>query len=175
MVSPCKMPNLCRMTWLLVILSFIILLLLWLLWAPLQLEIDTRKPAANFKWSGIGRANVWYDEEWWLSFRVFFFHKTIRLASMKAKPKKIAGQRVKKAKRKPKGFLKKMIRVLRSFQVKEWRLAVDTGDYTMNAQLYPLNFFSRLHQHLFVNFNGENYLYIRIQNRPAKMLYAFFR
>lgn len=163
------------MTWLLVIVSFIILLLVWLLLAPLQLEIDTRKPAATIKWISIGSAAIWYDEEWWLSFRVFFFHKTIRLASMKAKPKKITGRRVKKTKRKPKGILKKMIRVLRSFRVMEWRLAVDTGDYALNAQLYPLNFFCRLQQQLVVNFSGENYLYLRIQNRPAKMLYAFLR
>lgn len=163
------------MTWLLVIVLLLILLLSWLLLAPLQLEIDTRQPAANIKWVSIGRAAIWYDEEWWFSFRVFFFHKTIKLASMKAKPKKLASHPAKKTKKKSKGLLKKMIRVLRSCRVQQWGLAVDTGDYTLNARLYPFNFFGKLHGHLLVNFTDQNYFYIRVRNRPVKMLYAFFR
>ena len=163
------------MIWVLGILIFICLLLLWLLLAPLQLEIDSRKPGASLKWVSIGNATIWYEEEWWLSFRVLFFHKKLRMASMKAKPKKAAARPVKKPKRSPKGLFKKMIRVLRTFRVKEWRLAIDTGDYTLNARLFPLNFQTGLSTHLLVNFTDENYLYIRIRNRPLKMLYAYFR
>jgi hypothetical protein len=161
------------MIWVAGILIFICLLLLWLLLAPLQLEIDSRKPGAALKWVSIGNAAIWYEDEWWLSFRVLFFQKKIRVASMKAGPKKAAARPLKKPKRRPKGLFKKIVRVLRTFRVKEYRLAVDTGDYVLNAQLYPLNFQAGLRNHLLVNFTDENYLYIRIRNRPVKMLYAF--
>lgn len=163
------------MIWLLFILLLLLALVLWFLLAPLQLEIDSRQPVARLRWISIGRAAIWYDEEWWLSFRVFFFHKTLRVASMKAGPKKIASKRVKKTRKRPGMTLKKMIRVLRSFRVQEWKLAIDTGDYPLNARLYPLNFMGGLRNHLRVNFNDENYLYVRIRNSPWRMLWAFLR
>lgn len=164
------------MIWLAGILIFICLLLLWLLLSPLQLEIDSRESQARIKWASIGNATIWYDDDWWLGFRVLFFQRKIRLSSMKAKPKHGAAARpVKKVKKKRKGLLRKMIRVLQTFRVKEWRLAVDTGDFTFNAQAFPLNYFPGFRNHLQINFNDENYLFIRIWNRPIRVLFAFLR
>lgn len=163
------------MIWLLVILLLLVLLLLWFLLAPLQLEIDSRQPVARLRWISIGRAAIWYDEEWWLSFRILFIRKTMRIASMKARPKKITAKRLRKPKKRRVMSLKKMVRLLRSFRVQEWRLALDTGDYPLNARLYPLNFLGGLRNHLLVNFNDENYLYVRIRNSPWRMLWAFLR
>lgn len=172
MVDPPLLLQICGMIWLWIILLLIILLALWLLLAPMQLEIDTRLPGAGLRWFSIGRARIWYDKEWWLSFRVFFYRKTLRLASVRPGPKKIGTGRVKKRS----GFsLKKMIRVLRSFRVQEWKLAIDTGDYPLNAQLYPLNFADRFRNHLLVNFNEENFLYVRIRNSPWRVLWAYLR
>ena len=72
-------------------------------------------------------------------------------------------------------LLKKMPRVAKTFRVSEFRLAIDTGDYIRNAQLYPLNFLPHGYQHLFVNFNDENFLVLKIINRPWKILYGFLR
>ncbi len=68
-----------------------------------------------------------------------------------------------------------MIRVLRTFRVTEWRVAIDTGDYARNAQLYPMNFLPYAFKHLDINFRDENFLVLRIRNRPWKMIYAFLR
>jgi hypothetical protein len=106
---------------------------------------------------------------------VFFFRKTIRLAAIKKKKKKPAEKKKRPAKKAnfPK-ILIKGIRVIRSCHVQQWELALDTGDYTHNAFLYPLNYASYFHQHLQVNFNDENYLFVRIRNKVWRMLYAFF-
>lgn len=69
--------------------------------------------------------------------------------------------------------LNKMIQVLKSFTVKEWQLAADTGEPTWNARLYPFNFLPACHSHLHINFVDENYLYLKIINRPWKMIWAF--
>ncbi len=68
-----------------------------------------------------------------------------------------------------------MRRVLATFRVEQWQLAIDTGDYVLNAQLYPVNFLPRCYGHLQINFTGENYGYIRIRNRPWQLLYAYLR
>jgi hypothetical protein len=44
-----------------------------------------------------------------------------------------------------------------------------------NAWLYPLNFYSRVHQHLFINFSDDNYLLFEARNSPWKLVYAFIR
>jgi len=97
---------------------------------------------------------------------------------MKSKPKKIKDTAKKK---KPKRrmelrpLLKKIVRIIKTFRVTEWRLAIDTGDHTRNAQLYPLNFSPRTFRHLYINFSDENYLLLKTRNRPWKILYAFLR
>ncbi len=163
------------MIWLFSILLFICLLLSWFLISPLVLETDTRIPGAMLKWVSIGKARIWYDHEWWLSIRVLFFRKTIKLSSIKAKQKKLTTGTAKKKKRNKEKLFRKMIRVMRTFQIEEWRVFLDSGDDSLNARIYGLNFLPLFRGHLQINFNDENYLFIRIRNRPMKILWAFLR
>jgi len=165
-----------RVVWLIIIVIFL-LLFTWLLTAPIFLEIDTRIPAAQLRWRGIGSCRIWYEQEWLLYFQVLFYHKSIRLGKAKTKKKKTLIKKKKKP-AKPsnvKQKVKKGIRVVRSFTVLQWQLAIDTGDYTCNARLYALNFNPSLYQHLSINFNDQNYLFVRIRNRAWKMLYAYLK
>ncbi|HRG81753.1 MAG TPA: hypothetical protein PLO99_04510 [Chitinophagaceae bacterium] len=68
-----------------------------------------------------------------------------------------------------------MKRVFRSFSVEKWQLAIDTGDATLNARLYPLNWIPVLQGHLFVNFNGDQHFQCRIRNTGWRLLWAWFR
>ena len=165
------------MTWLLTILLALCILLAWILLSPVVIEIDTRVLRAQIRWFGIGHAKLWYDDEWQFSFRVLFFGKTVRLADRKAKPSK---KKITAGKKKPKNrktgsarVFKRMVKVLRTFRVEEWKLAIDTGDYTRNAQLYPLNFIPFNRKHLYINFNNRNYLVLKISNRPGRIVLAF--
>ncbi|MDP4264055.1 MAG: hypothetical protein Q8941_16125 [Bacteroidota bacterium] len=163
-----------------IILVIIVVLLgiaVWLLISPFIVEIDTRIPQAGVRWVSIGSARVWYEDEWWFSIRIFFFRKTMRFSEIKAKPKKIKDRVKKKARKKMKisRVWVKMVRVIKTFRVKEWQLAFDTGDHTRNAQLYPLNYLPYTFKHLYINFGDENYLVLKTRNRPWKVLYAFLR
>ena len=71
--------------------------------------------------------------------------------------------------------LKKLIRVLKTFRVTEWQLAVDTGDHTVNAQWYPMNFLPYTYKNLHINFIDENYLVLKMRNRPWKIVFALLR
>jgi hypothetical protein len=93
---------------------------------------------------------------------------------MKRKSKKIKDTASKK-KIKISQMLKKLTRVIKTFRVTEWQLAIDTGDSTRNAQLYPLNYLPYTFEHLHINFRDENYLLLEIRNSPWKILYAFLR
>lgn len=163
------------MIWLITLLILIIFLC-WLLIAPVIMEIDTRVPHAGLRWVSIGNVKIWYDEEWWISIEIFFFRKTIRFSNMKSKSRKAVKTKVKKKQKgKTISNLVKIIRVIKTFRVTEWHLAVDTNDSILNAQLYPLNYWRGIYGHLHINFNEENFLFVRIRNRPWKILYAFIR
>ncbi len=164
------------MFWLFGFLMLVLLLITWLLLATLELNVDTRIPVAEICWKTIGRARIWYERDWFVHFRILFFSKKLTLSELKknpAKPKKIPA-----SENRPSRFKHmpgRMLDVLRSFKVTECRLAIDTGDYTTNARLYFLNYAPYSRGHVMMNFNDENYLVLKVRNRPWKIIYAFFR
>ena len=112
---------------------------------------------------------------WRLRINAPFYEKTFYLSELKTKPRKIktagAGKKEKK-KRSLRDILKMITAITKTFRVTEWKLALDTGDYTLNAVLYPLNFLPHTANHLLVNFQNENYLVLKVRNRPWKIVYA---
>lgn len=160
-----------------IIIAVICLFIIWLLIAPVIVEIDTRIPEARMQWMGIGNCKIWYSQQWLLHFQVLFYHKTVRLGEKTRRKKKPADDRKKVSTRKSNvnKNIRKGIRVISSFKILQWQLAIDTGDYSNNAMLYCLNFNPALYDHLQINFGDENYLFIRIRNQVWKMLYAFIR
>src|SRR4030095_9888699 len=109
---------------LIVLLSFIS----WLLISPFVMKVDTMIPMTELWWVSVGNVRIWYETEWWLSFRILFFQKTIRFSEMKRKSKKIkdtASKKKTKKKIKISRMLKKLTRVIKTFRVTEWQLAID--------------------------------------------------
>lgn len=168
----------CALFSLIIILGILCLFLCWLLVAPIELEINTETPVAAFRWVSIGSVRVWYDEEWWISIRVFFFYKTLPFAKMKKRPAKATRSATngnQQQKRKPHDPLNKILQVAGTLQVAEWQLAIDLGRFDMNARLYPLNFLSFTSGHLFINFQGYNLLKVKLRGQAWKIVYVFLK
>jgi hypothetical protein len=166
------------MAWVIGILALLVLIICLLLLSIIILEVDTRVPQAALRWGVIANAKIWYAGEWWLKLQFPFYRKTFRIADMKSKRTKrkaIIEKEKPKKRRKLNLIIKKIYRVIKSFQVSEWKLALDSGNYVTNAQIYPLNFFPKVFKHLFINFNGENYLVLKVSNRAWKMLYNYLK
>ena len=161
------------MIFLFAFLAIIISLVCWLIFSPIIIQFDTRVPKAELRWISIGKVLLWYEGEWWLSFRILFFRKKISLASISISPKKIEKKRRQKTNRAL--LLRKMFRVLKIFRIQEWQLSIDTGNYLYNAWLYPVNFLPYSYGHLYINFNNENYFFIKVRSSPWKMIYAYLR
>ena len=159
-----------------IILIVPLLILGWLLLAPLQLQIDTRTPEISFRWISVGKVKMVYEQgKWWLKISVFFFFKQWELEDLLFNPKK----KVKKTKPKittghSKRF-RKLFNLLKTFRVTKWQIAIDTGDDVRNAWLYSLNFYPGISSHFCVNFFDENYLVLEIRNAPWKMVYALMK
>jgi hypothetical protein len=144
--------------------------------APLQFVIDTRIPLISLRWNSIGKAMVTFEEDkWLLKIRVLFFHKQWEIEKLIFKKKKI--RRIKKPKQKRKRKFKwwKMFRALKTFRIKKYEIAIDTGDNLLNVWLYPLNFYPTARKHLHINFFDENYLVFEIRNTPWRLIHAFMK
>ena len=165
----------------LIVLAGLLCLILFLLLSPIWIELDTRVPVGRLHWWGIGGLELYHDKQWMARLRIMFFKKIINLEKItkkriaKGKKKKREPENPKKSRMSFWLLLRKMKRVFRSFSVEKWQLAIDTGDATLNARLYPLNWIPVLQGHLFVNFNGDQHFQCRIRNTGWRLLWAWFR
>jgi hypothetical protein len=144
-----------------------------LLMSPLIVEGDSRVPFLHIRWKGWASVRIgWADEAIHMRIRVLIFN--LRLPRLAAK----RGDRRPKPTimRRPRDLKGKVFRLIRTFEVLQLKLSVDTSDAVINAWLYPLNFIgyppgTSVH----INFTHENYLVFRIKNRPWRLLRAWLQ
>jgi hypothetical protein len=161
------------------IVLMLVLLVCWLLFSNLELNIDTRIPGLVLHWRTIAKLVLVFEYgDWWLKIYSLPYKNKWRLYELinrkKKKKIKVEGDRSKISKRSPIRF-KKIIELLSSSQVNEWRLALDTDDFPFNACLFPLNFLPSCRQRLEINFKGENFLVLRITNSVWRLLNVWFK
>lgn len=165
-------------TWL-VIIVLIILLLGYLLWMPIVFRIDTDTNEYYLQLKGLAKASLLGDEKEVLKVKLnvlflnFNFYPLRKRAA--SKKKKLSSEKGKEVvEKKKKNWNKKgrtALRVLKSFEVKQLLVDLDTGDCILNAKLYPVFAVMNLGKGNFaINFNNYNRLALTVQNRPIYIL-----
>ena len=154
-----------------IILTLVLLVFIYLLVMPIVLLVDTVNNDYQLK-IGMAQANIEGHEKEILRVKLqiilfkFYFYPLRKWTNLKSK--KPVKKRVKK---RGKINLKRGLRVLKSFRLKSFRVDIDTGDYILNSQLYPvsslLNF---LVGGCHVNFEGKNRLLLKVENRPIRII-----
>lgn len=157
-----------------------LLLVIYLLTAPVWLEIDTEKEVyrAGFHWLlsisvSVRGGTLQMDMRFLRIKRKVVVDPSPRETEQPAKTKRRARKR-----RRPDGLpVRKIIAVLRSFRIRELTLQLDTGDQPVNGLLYPLAAWlrHRTGHDIRIGFNGESRLVLRIRNNLARMLWAYLR
>ena len=168
------------------VLLTLILLLGLLLWLPIQVEIDTAQQQYEIRWKGIFAFRAEPDgEQWHWFYRLFFWEKEWKRDSRK--PDKITAARPPSEKTKAANSKRKMpfsmrqIKVLitgmwRAITVRRLWVNWDTGDFSLNAWLYPaFQFASRGRRQLHINFFGVQELTIFLQTRLGLLAWAGLR
>jgi hypothetical protein len=153
----------------------LLLMIIYLLLVPIILFIDTSTNQYFIKVKGIAKASIESDklEVFKIRLKVFFFNfyfyplKNNRLVKLNKDKKKV----VKKKNFKWAHFTK-VLRVVRSFKIKQFQLDIDTGDCIINSKLFPvfafLNFYN--HTHCSVNFESRNSVLLSLENRPIRII-----
>ncbi|WP_422079509.1 hypothetical protein [Ulvibacterium sp.] len=152
------------------------LLIIGLLFVPVELYIDTTTNDYYFRLRGLLRADLETHEKELIRVRldlifgnVYFYPLRKIGLSQKGRAKKDTERR--KGKRMAIG---KVIRLLKTFTIKKMVVDVDTGDCLLNAKLYPaFVFLNHTAGQFSINFQGRNHFVLSIQNRPLNIIKSF--
>jgi len=163
--------------WWVIIISFLLLILTYVVFMPMILHIDTVKNNYYLQLKGIAKANLLADEREILKvkLKVFFFNFYIYPFKQKKSSAKVKKNEIKPAKKKSQRIdLKKILILSKTFEVKQFRMDIDTGDYITNAKLYPL--FALLNYKyggFHINYQDRNALLLNLENRPIRIIKSF--
>jgi hypothetical protein len=157
-------------------ISLFILLVIVLLFTPINLCLDTATNEYYLHYKGFAKASfVAHKEEILrIKLKIFFWKKDIYpirfLKSRKSKQK---------SKSKSRKFIsgngfRKGLSVLKSFEIKRLAINIDTGDVVKNAKLYPIfTLLNYKYGSFNINFEGRNQLALYVQNRPIHIIKSF--
>lgn len=166
--------------WFLIPAALLLLLLLYLLSAPLVIEIDTRVGLFKARFHYVAGAALHLENsDITLTWNILSWSRRINLVEKLLSPPKQRQKKETAHKRRPKaGFPAALVKaVLKSFRVRQFFWTVDTGNMMLNGILYPL--FHYLHSHtgknISINFSGENILALEIRNNAFRLLRAYIR
>jgi hypothetical protein len=161
------------------ILIFIILVLLLILILPVRIEVDTKKEFLRvympFFFSG-GLYELMSDPDIRLRFALIRISPGIFMKSKKEKKTKEKLSEKKKGKKTRKKLtLAEFLKILRTMagkiRIKKLIWEIDTGDFPLNAKLYPLTgLLTEPGKAISINFEGRNTLYLLIQTRIISLL-----
>ncbi len=161
--------------WFAVFLILFFVLVLYVLYTPIVISVDTAKDQYDVQLQGLARVSIEAHEKELLRIKLkvfllhFYFYPLKKIGS---------GTKEKAKKRNTKGrkrfSIRKMVSVLRSFKIKRVLVDIDTGDNVLNAKLYLFLGFLNYYAGTFnVNFEGRNQLVLQLHNRPIHIIRLF--
>lgn len=168
----------------LILFSVLFAIVAWLLIAPFQLQIDSRRNHYRLHWKSIGYGQLLIQPSALaVRLKIFFWQKDWPLfpparGKPKLAPKANEPQKTDEPKKdtttRPSLF--KLMALLRTFQLKKFRLHVDTDDYILNSYLYPVFYFlNGKNRELRINYQGDLLLQMVVENRLYRLLVAYLR
>ncbi|MEL6256961.1 MAG: hypothetical protein AAFR87_33495 [Bacteroidota bacterium] len=162
-----------------IILVLISLLLSWILFSQLTLEINTKKQLYQLSIEGLGKLGIvpaWEREELLFLRLELWFWRKLEWPISKLSQKRKTPKRKKRKKRYPKISGKQFRRILSSFKVKRLEAQVSSEDPSWNGLWFPIVYgLDRGKGNFEINFRGENSLRLIISNRLIRLLWAWMK
>jgi hypothetical protein len=163
-----------------VIIILFVCLLVYLLFAPILIVVDTNGNRYYLEYKGLLKASLLGDEEEVIKVRfriIFFSFDWYPLKERRQKQIEEKASPAKKpviSKKKPTMKMKTIKKLMKSFRVKKFRLDLDTGDCVTNASLFPLFcMLNRFRNGFHLNYVGQNALLLHIENKPIRLIKSF--
>jgi len=170
--------------WWIILTAFglIFIILIYLLFARLFIEIDSNANIYKFGVAGLvsGEIILKYDSIW-IRFIILGYRKEFDLIKPTKSISRIRVEKpLKQENTKPASIpnsFNRIVKVFVSFKVKKCVVSIDTGSMPLNGILYPWFYMLsvKINKKIMNNFWGENTLILRLENTLARMLWAYFK
>jgi len=152
------------------ILLVFIFPMVWMLFIPVVVEVDTDHHRYQIRQRGTFR--FWITPDFKLNLRIFGFKVSLNTDNKNHKPPAVKPTRKQSFTLRHNTYFIK--RIFRSITLRWLRLDVDTDDVVFNAQLIPVCLFlSRGPVHLTTNFDGRVYASLRAEVKVYRIGWAF--
>jgi hypothetical protein len=167
--------------WWIIIATVIFLLLIYLLFAPFFVEIDSNNDLYCVRFHRLASASIFLDHTTiFLKLRIAWWRKNIKLSGSehtKKKTRQVVKREAKKSTVSPHKILKKAKAIVKTFKVNECLIMIDTGNMPLNGILYPwLYFLSRYSgKTIMINFWNENQIKLQVENNAARIIMAYLK
>lgn len=158
-----------------IIISFL-LVIASLLLAPIYIYINTQTNQYYIQLLGLAKANFEKDdaELFRIRLNILFFNFYMYPLKKKDSNKENKIKNRHSLKSKKRISIRKVYNILKTFKVTQFYINIDTGNYILNAKLYPL--FALLNystEKFYINFQGQNQLVLLVKNRPINIIKSF--
>ena len=154
----------------------LLILIGWILFTPIVIEIDTLKGVYAFRWKGLVKVRL-VCESGDLKVQVasWFWKKSFDPFQFKSKKKKKTDSKKRTKTRDFRKWTSRVFRVLKSFRINACSLSLDTNDFVVNSYLWPVFYFlDSGRKTLRINYEGKfNALFIA-KNKLFRILRALF-
>jgi hypothetical protein len=161
--------------------TMVVFVLVLCLFSPFELRISTENKTYQLKWLWLGKA--WFmpgeNDIIGIQFWLFKWEKNLfeALNSItKSKEEKKKPKVPEKRKGKFPLSLKQIKGMIRTFEIKRFRLAIDTGNPILTAQFFSVvGAIPKLRRAVYLNFQGINYLDLWVRNRFIFIVLFLFK
>ncbi|MBL6448408.1 hypothetical protein JMN32_18995 [Fulvivirga sp. 29W222] len=163
-----------------ILLLAILVLLLWIVFTPLYVRVDTTLGLYEIHQAGTINMSLHPGEDEWWQVRVFGVRVRVKASEKpkKAKTPKKQGKGKKKSrfKRSASAWRCLVSGVVRSITLQQFACSVDLDNVVLNAQLVPvLMLVNRGPVSIHTNFNDQYYLQLRVKARLNRLIWTFIR
>jgi hypothetical protein len=138
----------------------LVLILSYLLFARVLIEIDTTKEIYCLHYGWFFKIKLVIHDNSPI-FRIHFFGVKKNISIQKRR------------------FMtfRKLVAILKSFKLKKCHISIDTGNMPLNGILFPVFFLigRYLKKPIGINFIGENSVILHLENTLARILWAYFK
>jgi hypothetical protein len=165
------------LTILLIISSILFLLLLWVVFTPLIIKIDTTSNIYELRLFGLLRVWLSLDNDIILHIKTLVYQFRLDVLKMKLQrsKKKVVHSNKKKSGSYALG-LDRILTIIKSFRITKLELSLDTHDFALNAQLVPLcQLVNNRSLQISVNFMGRTYCQLELRNTLWRLGMAVVR
>ena len=159
-----------------IFLVLFLLLIVYLLVAPIVIYLDTTANTFYLKLTHFVKISLESDKVAVLKIKMELFFFKFYYYPFRIEPKKKSKKATKISDHKTKRSvgLKKGYKILKTFKVKKLLVNIDTGDCLLNAKLYPVFVVLNYNFGSFkINFAGRNQMVLYLQNSPFNIIKTF--